>query len=176
MPEFRRVGGEIPYGETSIRLEDAEPIRRIASQGLLLAAAQTKIAWNEEQDSIRYAQYFDSEFSEGVSDRFLVVQMINSREPDYWRLGVSMRTLKDSDRHSNKRIHFRLEGAQGELLQAKKEVYLIIGLARVAIVNGEPVEQVVTDRKVFERPMLALDCERVCTMLSNAQKRLEAVA
>lgn len=178
MSEFRRVGPAVPFGDTEVGLADVEPVRDIAARELFDAARAPKIDLFEDRDYTRYSHYFPTldEWSPDASDRFITTQLAHFEEPQAWHLAINVRSYILGDRHSNKRICYRMEAYGDRLLQAKKEVYFVRGRSNVVIGDdGEPQEIVATERKVYERQMLQGDCESLLDLLQRGVKRAKTL-
>ncbi len=162
------------FGEVQVGLENIEPIRQLAATALLLAARAPRIDISSDSDSMRYAFYFRpmDEFAEGYIDRFVAVALTHYRVPDCWRMTLGVRTFMSEERHSNKRVCYRFEASGQELLEAKKEVFLVIGNSTIETDElGNPYETVTTDRKMYEKPMTTEDCDKVIDVLGQTVSR-----
>jgi hypothetical protein len=171
---FRRVGSEVAFGESLVELTDVQPIHDLTMTDLMLAARARDIEFNEEADRTQYSFYFRSldEHEIELPDRFVTIQSWHYSQPDSWRMAINLRSYTMANRYSNKRICYRLEAYGKELVQAKKEVFFVLGNARIDFDdNGNPIETVVTGRKMYEKPMELDDCESVTRMLVNTIKR-----
>lgn len=178
MSEFRRIGPVVPFGDTEVGLADVEPIRDITARELFEAARAPKIDIFEDRDHTRYSHYYPlmDEWSAEASDRFITTQLTHFAEPQGWHLAVNVRSYVLGDRHSNKRICYRMEAYGDSLLQAKKEVIFVRGRSNVVIgEEGEPIEIVATERKAYERQMLPDDCESLLGLLQRGVKRAKTL-
>lgn len=178
MSEFLKVGPAVPFGVAEVGLVDVEPIRDIAARELLDIARAPKIDLYDDRDYTRYSHYFPSldEWSPNASDRFITTQLAHFAEPEGWHLAVNVRSYVLGDRHSNKRICYRMEAYGESLLQAKKEVYFVRGRSNVTIgEDGEPQEIVQTERKAYERHMRPEDCESLLSLLQRGVKRAKTL-
>ncbi|MFI5275388.1 MAG: hypothetical protein ACHQT5_01030 [Candidatus Saccharimonadales bacterium] len=175
MSEFRRYGAVVPFGDAEVSLADVAPIRDIAARELLDSARAPKIDLSEGRDYTRYSHYFPSldEWSQDASDRFITAQLSHYAEPEQaWYLAINVRSYALGERNSNKRICYRMESYGDRLLQAKKEVFFVLGKSNIVMGDdGEPQEVVDTVRKAYERQMQPNDCESLLGLLQRGVRR-----
>jgi hypothetical protein len=173
MSEFRRVGPEIVPGELHIGLTDVQPLHDIVVDELLIMARAPKITWDETSDDISYAHYFtsiDGQEDEFVN-RFVSARVRHESTPDSWRLSVHHRTFTPAERHSNKRVSHHFEVVDGQLVQAKKEVFFVLGGSRIVFgKDNQPVEAVATERKMYERAVRSRDCSELLEFLGRSAR------
>ena len=171
MSEFRRVGPEIVSGELHVGVAEAQPIHDIVVDELLLAARAPKIAWSETSDEISFAHYFTSmdEQEDDFVNRFVSARVQHKAEPDSWRLSVHHRTLTPSARHSNKRVSFYFGVMGGQLHEARKAAFFVQGNSEIVFgKDGEPLEVVTTERKMYERVIEPKDCSDLLELLARS--------
>jgi hypothetical protein len=174
MSEFVKYGPAVPFGETEVELAAVEPIRDIAARDLFYSSRTSKISIADDWSSSRiaYSHYFPTfdEWDSQAADRFISAQL--TEVPQGWNLAVNVRSYVLGERHSNKRLCYRMEAYGDQLLQAKKEVFLILGRSNVVIGDeGEPQEMVQTVRKSYERQMRPGDCEGLLVLLQRSARR-----
>lgn len=173
MSEFQRIGRQVPFGETAVGHADVEPIKEVAA-GILLLARELGTCALSHDGTMSFIRFFNSNEDYNGTNRYVAVRMKWGDDLDFWRVAISFRSFVDADRHSSKRIRYQIEGFDEELLQAKKEVWLVRGLSEMSLVDGILTEEVTTDRKLYERPMVQQDCRRVTEMLILTRERAQA--
>lgn len=179
MREFHRVGAAVAFGQVEVSLAEFREVHDLAARDLWQVAGSYESRFDSYSDLLRYAFYFKGEdrYDLETHDRFVAVQLSHESEPDSCRLSVSLRTFKDSARHSNKLIRYSFDVLNGEVLEAKKAVYLVLGASVIDFdAHNEPVEIVRTDRKMYERPLRSGEPRKVAALLGSTLKRAGALA
>lgn len=175
MGMFKRVGAEVAFGESVVELSDIQPIHDAVLGNLFLAARAPQIEFSADRDAVAYSMYLhpEEEFTEGQPDCFVSAQVAHESVPDSWRLALSVRTFMRNNRHSNKLIRYRFEVLDGEPMEAKKAVYMVLGSAAMHITpDGDLSETVVTERKMFERQLQPADCRQIVEQLQQTVNRV----
>jgi hypothetical protein len=174
MSEYVKVGRDVPYGAVEVGLGSVGPLRDIAARELLDAARAPKIECGDEREAIRYAMFFKAfdQFEADAQERFVSVSLVEDRILPSWRLLVNIRTFAAAQRHTSKRSTYTFETMEDEVLEAKKAIYYIRGIGHIVMdADGNPVEEVVTARKMFERPCHGDDCGNLLDTLESSAKR-----
>ncbi len=173
MSEFRRVGPEIVPGELHVDLADVQPLHDIVVDELLLLARAPKIGWSEASDEVSFAHYFTSvdEQEDEFVNRFVSARVQHAAEPDSWRLSVHQRTFTPAKRHSNKRVSYYFGAVDNQLVEARKAAFFVQGSSQIIFgKDGEPLEVVTTERKMYERAVKPEDCSELLEFLGRSAR------
>lgn len=176
MSEFKRVGAEVAFGECSVDLKDVESIHTMVTTDLMLAARKPSIENYEFMDKLSYSIYCPQpvEDSDENNDRYVTVQLAHESIPDSMRLALNFRSFYPDQSRSNKRVCYRFETFGSQLVQAKKEVFFVFGSSDIVFdENSEPAEEICTERKMYERPVVLDDCQTVLSMLAQTIRRVK---
>ena len=174
MRNFQRIGAEVPFGQAEVGVDEFRQVHALAAGEVCAAATAHGIFFDEQRDSLRYGFYFRGDAYQDLelADRFVTVQLAHDSLPDSCRLSVSVRTFRDSVRHSNKLIRYSFDVLEGEVMEAKKSVYLVLGTAAISFdAQNQPIEAVTTSRKMYERSLHAGESSTVAALLSSAMAR-----
>jgi hypothetical protein len=86
-------------------------------------------------------------------------------------LSVHHRTFTPAKRHSNKRVSHHFEVVDGQFVQAKKEVFFVLGGSQIVFgKDNQPVEAVTTERKMYERAVKPEDCSELLEFLGRSAR------
>lgn len=175
MSEFRRIGPQVPYGETQVALGDVTPIHDIVAQDLVLVARRPTIEFNDERDSLQFSislKAYDIDDDNPVH-RLVTAQLRHESTPASWWLALSLRSFNMEERQSNKLVRYRFEVVGDELVEAKKAVYFVFGNSEIIVADNMPEERITKERKMYERPMVVDDCAAVVVMLERTLRRAQ---
>ncbi len=176
MRDYRVVGDVVPFGEAYVGAEEVMPIRELAEIDLFLCARVARIDAGETVDRAKFTllyQTHDADF-DGTSQH-LSVATSQERELNMWHLLISMRRYRMSDRHSNKFTHYRFDGLGEDVLQAKKQVYVLRGRSEIVIDPLEGPQEVISNRRLmFEKALQPDDCTQLLGLLSRGIRRAKA--
>lgn len=170
---FQRVGSEVPFGEALVSYDDVSPIRDAAALEFL-GAATTQTA---EVDFDRYSRggalFFRTlvEMDDESPAKTVSSKLTHESITDGWRLRVGVAT--DTDPYNKKQIFYAIETMGQDVVEAKKETYLLRGSMEPQVVDDGLCEVIVRDRKMYERPMVAKDCDSILAVLRQAAKAAE---
>lgn len=176
MGEYQRIGNVVPFGETFVGPDEVMPIRELAEIDLFLCARTAQLEAGGRVDRTKYSLLFetnDSEF-DGTSQHISVLTT-QDRELDTWRLIISHRRYRMSQRHDTRFTYYRFDGFGEQVLQAKKQVYVLLGGAEIVFdENNEPQEVVNSYRRMYEKALQPDDCINLADLLARGVKRARA--
>jgi hypothetical protein len=162
-PEYLRVGPEVDFGDVNVGYDDVAPLHEAVVTDFLANVGNRIETFDFDRSSIRGGAYFDGGESKDfdIHQRFVNAKIAHESVPDGWRLTTRITTSSYADYHSNKQVMYRVETAQGEVVQAVKAVKFIFGKSELSAFGEDLVEKNTSERKMYERPMTVADCERL---------------
>ena len=177
--DYTRVGSPVAFGETRVGVPDLDPIHVAATLNLLDQVKKSKprirhnvsLRDSEVAFALRFASY--DEFELDARTIYLGVRATHQVVTNTWGLGIGIRSQTDSDRESSKYVKYSFEVRDPEeVLVAKKEAYLLRSQTILEISDeGDIYNQIVSERKMYERQVTPEDCVQIERLLVRAAKR-----
>ena len=158
MTHFKQIGRSVELGESSITLEDANRLRRLATEAIPRIshlAIDESNAGTQIKTSLQVSNHIAGDIfgSEAVPCVQAYGKTRYFSEPDMWHSILYLTKYRDKNRDVKVDVRFETEVVGEEVMQSKRIVYVRRDIQGSTVFDGEQVKYVrhSRDYKKFER-------------------------
>jgi len=173
-PEYLRVGAEVAFGEVSVAYGDVAPLHEIVTQDFTYSAhTYMPDKFDFDRSSSACGVYFEPRDSgdDNLPQRYVNAVVSHESIPEGWRLTTKISTASYDNLAAMKQVFYRVETAEGDVVQAVKAVKFVFDKSEFFISDDGLTEETTSTRKMYERPMTADDCQKLRQTLESTAKR-----